>query len=76
MCLLSEFAIVIVNDIRNLAFGPAKASVYGFGRSWMQKFVDISLSILAEASGSVWSRRLPWWRIGGSRRYSGRYEKL
>ncbi len=29
----------IVNDIKNFIFGPAKASVYGFGRNRKQKFV-------------------------------------
>ena len=29
----------IVNDIKNFVFGPAKASVYGFGRRRKQKFV-------------------------------------
>ncbi len=31
--------ISIVNDIKNFVFGPAKASVYGFGRNRNQKFV-------------------------------------
>ena len=29
----------IVNDIRNFAFGLAKASVYGFGKNRKQKLV-------------------------------------
>ncbi len=32
-------AYVIVNDIKNFVFGPAKAPVYGFGRNRKQKFV-------------------------------------
>ena len=35
----------IVNDIKNFVFGPAKASVYGFGRRRKQKFV-MSFTIL------------------------------
>ncbi len=31
--------VVIVNDIKNFVFGPAKAPVYGFGRNRKQKFV-------------------------------------
>ena len=30
---------LIVNDIKNFVFGPAKAPVYGFGRNRKQKFV-------------------------------------
>jgi len=29
----------IVNDIRDFAFGLVKASVYGFYKSWKQKFI-------------------------------------
>ena len=30
---------IIVNDIRNFAFGLAKTYVYGFGKSRKQKFI-------------------------------------
>ena len=40
----------IVNDIRNFAFGLAKAFVYGFGKNQKQKFI-MSFTIYIEILG-------------------------
>ena len=41
---------IIVNDIRNFVFDLAEASVYGFYKSWKQKFV-MSFIIVYEEDG-------------------------
>ena len=57
----------IVNDIKNFVFGPAKASVYGFGRRRKQKFVmSFTISHVWEnaekhAFSVAWGRK--WKRV-------------
>ena len=43
--MIVKVLLFIVNDIRNLAFGFVKASVYGSYNSWKQEFV-MSLTVI------------------------------